>query len=188
MRRRQRGARRRRERRRRERRFSGSLGSANRQSRQQGGGAERAGTLFADAGRSVEPRGALKPGSALPAPFHGEKERLNRNSNTDSRSWFNSQRPHDVLPQNAITEPREVRVSHLTRPTEIQNSLALAKTAADRAIPCRKSEISQQQNGDGGVSTQIGHAPVRLEAQGQTAVQCRQTRFRRSRRTVAGQF
>ena len=77
----------------------------------------------------------------------------------------------------ATTESREVRVSdtsHLTRPTEIQNSLTLAKPAADRAVPCRKSEISQQQNGSGVVSTQIGHAPVRSEAQSQTAVQCRQ--------------
>ena len=64
--------------------------------------------------------------------------------------------------------------SHLTGPTEIQNSLALAKPAADRAVPCRKSKISQQQNGGGVVSTQIGHTPVRLETQGQTAVQCRQ--------------
>ena len=64
--------------------------------------------------------------------------------------------------------------SHLTRPTEIQNSLALANPAADRAVPCRESEISQQQSGGGVVSTQIGHAPVRVEAQGQTASQCRQ--------------
>ena len=60
-----------------------------------------------------------------------------------------------------------------TRPIEIQNSLALAKPAADRTVPCRKSEISQQQNSGGVVSTQIGHASVRLEAQGQTAVQCK---------------
>ena len=64
--------------------------------------------------------------------------------------------------------------SYLTHPTEIQNSLALAKLAADRAVPYRKSEISQQQNGGGAVLTQIGHAPVRLKAQGQTTVQCRQ--------------
>ena len=65
--------------------------------------------------------------------------------------------------------------SYLTRPTtEIQNSPALAKPAADRAVPCRKSEILQQQNGGGVVSTQIGHIPVRLEAQRQTVVQCRQ--------------
>ena len=63
---------------------------------------------------------------------------------------------------------------HLTRPTEIQNSLGLAKPAADRAVPCRESEILQQRNGGGVVSTQIGHAPVRLEVQGQTAVQSRQ--------------
>ena len=78
----------------------------------------------------------------------------------------------------ATTESREVRVSdtsHSTRPTDIQNSLALAKPAANRAVPCRESEISQQQNGGGVVSTQIGHAPVRLEAQGQSAVQCRQS-------------
>ena len=77
----------------------------------------------------------------------------------------------------ATTESREVRVSdtsHLTRPTEIQNSLALAKPAADRAVPCRESEISQQHNGGGVVSTQTGNAPGRVEAQGQTAVQCRQ--------------
>ena len=66
---------------------------------------------------------------------------------------------------------------HLTRPTEIQNSLGLAKPAADRVVPCRESEISLQQNAGGAVSTQIGHAPVRLEAQGQTAVQCRQNEF-----------
>ena len=153
---------------------SDSLGSANRQSRQQGrgGGAERAGTLFADAGRSVEPRGEPKPESASPALFHGEKERFNRNCSTNSRSWFNSQMPYDVLPQNATTESREVRVSdtsYLTRPTEIQNTITLAKQAADRADLCRKSEILHQQNGGGVVSTQIrtvsnqigGHAPVR---------------------------
>ena len=126
-------------------------------------GPGRAGILFADAGRSVGPRGAPKPGSVSPALFHWEKERLNRNCSTDSRSWFNSQMPHDVLAQNATTESREVRVSdtsHLTRPTEIQNSLALAKPAADRAVPCRKSEISQQQNGGGAVSTQTGHAAL----------------------------
>ena len=77
----------------------------------------------------------------------------------------------------ATTESREVRVSdtsHLKRPTEIPNSLGLAKPAADRDVMCRKSKISLQQNGGGAVSTQIGHTPVRLEAQGQTAVQCRQ--------------
>ena len=35
------------------------------------------------------------------------------------------------------------------------------------------SGSSQQQNISRAVSNQIGHAPVRLEAQGQTAVQCR---------------
>ena len=103
-----------------------------------GGKLERAGTLFADAGRSVGPRGAPNPGSVSPALFHGEKERLNRNCSTDSRSWFNTQMPYDVLPQNATTESREVRVSdtsHLTRPTEIQNSLALVKPETERAVP-----------------------------------------------------
>ena len=98
-----------------------------------------------------------------PAVFHGEKERLNRNYCTDSRSRFNSQMPYDILPQNATTESREVRVldmSHLTRPAENQNSLALAKSAADRAVPCRKGEIFS----------------------------AGKTRFRSSRRTVAGQF
>ena len=64
--------------------------------------------------------------------------------------------------------------SHLTRPTEIQNSLGLVKPAADRTVPFKISEILQQQNGGGVVSIQIGHAPVRLEAQGQKAVQCRE--------------
>ena len=115
---------------------SDSLGSANRQSRQQGGGGEpeRAGTLFADAERSVGPRGAPKPVSVSPALLHGEKKRLNRNCSTYSRSRFNSQMPYDVLPQNATAESREVRVSntlYLTRPSEIQNSRALAKPAVD---------------------------------------------------------
>ena len=77
----------------------------------------------------------------------------------------------------ATTESREVTVSdtsHLTRPREIQKSLGLVKPAADRLVPCSKSEISQQQNGGGVVSTQIGHALVRVEAQGQAVVQCRQ--------------
>ena len=142
-----------------------------------GGEPERAGTLFADAGRSVGPRGVPQPGSVSPALFHGEKKRLNTNCSTDSRSWFYSQMPYDILPQNATAKSREVRVpdtSHLTRATEIQNSLAVAKPASDQAVPYRKSEISQQKSGGGAVSTQIGHAPVRLEAQGPAAVQCRQ--------------
>ena len=132
----------------------------------------------------MERHGAPKAGEASPALFHGENERLSRNCSTDSCSSFNSHMPYDVLPQNATTESREVRVSdtsHLTRPTEIQNSLALANPAADRAVPCRKSEISHQQNGGGVVSTQIGPEPVRLEAKGQTAVQCRKTRICSSR-------
>ena len=128
-----------------------------------GAGEERAGTLFADAGRSVGPRGAPKFVSVSPALFHGEKERVSGNCSTDSRSWFHSQMPYHIFPQNATTESREVRVSdmsHLTRPTEIQNSLALAEPAADRAVPCRESEIFS----------------------------AGKTRFRSSRRTVAGQF
>ena len=64
---------------------------------------------------------------------------------------------HPFRLEVATTESREVRVSdtlYLTRPTDIQNSLALAKPAADRAVPCRESEISQQQNGGGVVPTQ----------------------------------
>ena len=97
-------------------------------------------------------------GQFSPVLFHGEKESLNRNCGTDSRSRFNSQMPYDILPQNAATESREVRVLdtlRLTRPAEIQNSLALA---ADRAVPCRKGEIFSA---------------------------CK-TRFHSSRRTVAG--
>ena len=59
----------------------------------------------------MEPCGAPKPGSVLPALSHGEKERLNSYCSTDDRNWFNSQMLHDVLPQNATTESREVRVS-----------------------------------------------------------------------------
>ena len=80
----------------------------------------------------------------------------------------------------ATTESREARVSdtsHFTRPTDTQNSLALAKPAADREVPYRKNEISQQQNGGGAVSTQIGHAPGWLGAQGPTAAQCRQNQI-----------
>ena len=72
---------------------SDSLGSANRQGQQQGGGGRTSWYLFADAGRFVGPRGAPKSGSVSPALFHGEKERLNRNCSTDSRSWLNSQMP-----------------------------------------------------------------------------------------------
>ena len=93
-----------------------------------------------------------------------------------------------VCLEAATTESREVRVSdtsHLTRPIEIQNSLGLAKPAADRAVPCRKSEISQQQDGGGAVSTQIGHAPVRFEARGQTAVQCRKSEISQQQKNIS---
>ena len=82
--------------------------------------------------------------------------------------------PFGWKPLQPSLERSECHTSHLTRFTEIPNSLALAKPTADRAVSCRKSETSQQQNGGGAVSTQIGHTHVRLEAQGQTAVQCRQ--------------
>ena len=115
--------------------ISDSLGSTNRQSRQQKGGGANELVLCSQTQRGPwDLVGAPKPGSVSPALFHGEKERLNRNCSTDSRSWFNRQMPYDVLPQNATTDSGEVRVSntlHLTRPTEIQNSRALAKSAAD---------------------------------------------------------
>ena len=82
-----------------------------------GGGAERAGTLFANGARSVGPRGAPKSGSVSPILFHGEKERLNRNCSIDSRSWYNIQMPYDVLPQNDTTESREVRMSDMSHLT-----------------------------------------------------------------------
>ena len=89
-------------------------------------------------------------------------------------------------------ERSQCHTSHLTRDAKIQNSLALAKAAADRAVPCRESEISQQQNSGGVVSTQIGHASVRVEAQGQTAVQCRQDEIsqqqKNSSKTVLAQI
>ena len=77
-------------------------------------------------------------------------------------------------------------------------------------VQCRQNEISQQQkNSSRAVLTQIGHEPGRLEAQGQTAVQCKRNEnlqqqnssgavstqigyagraILRSSRTVAGQF
>ena len=75
----------------------------------------------------------------------------------------------------ATTESREIRVSETSHLTRLRDSEqpSVSKPAADRAVPCRESEISQQQNGGGVVSTQIGHTPIRVEAQGQTAVQCR---------------
>ena len=110
---------------------------------------------------------------------------------SSSRAVSNQIGHAPVRLEAATTEAREVRVSdtsHLTRPTEIQNSPALAKPVADPVGLCRKGEISQQQNGGGAVSTQIGHAPVPLEVHGQTAFSEGKTRFRSSRRIVAGQF
>ena len=141
-----------------------SQGSANR-SRQQGGGGGQSERVPCSQTQGGPWDLAVHPsfGQFSPALFHGEKERLNRNCSIDGRSRFNSQMPCDILPQKATTESREVRVSdtsHLTRPVEIQYSLALAKSAADRAVPCRKDEIFS----------------------------AGKTRFRTSRRTVAGQF
>ena len=62
------------------------------------------------------------------------------------------------------------------------------KPTARQQFQCRQSEILQQQkNSSRAVLTQIGHEPGRLEAQGQTAVQCRPNENLQSR-TVAGQF
>ena len=97
----------------------------------------------------------------------------------NSRRAVSNQIAYAPVQLEAVTTvSKEVRVSdtsHFTRPTEIQKSLELAKPAADRAVPGIKSEISQQQNGGRAVSAHIGHAPVRLGAQGQNAVQCRQS-------------
>ena len=63
--------------------------------------------------------------------------------------------------------------SHVTFNTTHRDSeqSSVSKTSSRPSSSVQKSEISQQQqNGGGVVSTQIGHAPVRLEAQGQTAV------------------
>ena len=100
-----------------------------------------------------------------------------RSSRTVARQCKIRSGMHPFRLEVATTASREVRVSdtsHLTRPSEIPNSLALVKPAADRAVPYRKSETLQQQNGGGVVSAQIGHALVWSEAQGRTAVQCRQ--------------
>ena len=106
-----------------------------------------------------------------------QAERYSSQQQNSSRTVSIQIRHAPVRLEATTTDSREVRVadtSHLTRLTEIQNSLGLEKPAVDQAVPCRKSEISQQQNSGGAVSTQIRHAPVRLEAKGQTAVQCRQ--------------
>ena len=141
---------------------SDSQGSANRQSRRHGGGGRQNERVPCSQTQGGPWDLAVHPslGKFLPALFHGEKERLNKNCSIDSRSRFNSQMPYDILPQNATTESREVRVldtSHLTRPGEIPNSLALA---ADQAVRCRKVEIFS----------------------------AGKTIFRSSRRTVAEQF
>ena len=79
----------------------------------------------------------------------------------------------------ATTESRKVRVSYVTFNTTHKDSEQprVSKTSSKSSSSVqkkkKKSEISQQQNGGGVISTQIGHTPVRLEAQGQTAVQCR---------------
>ena len=54
---------------------------------------------------------------------------------------------------------------------------SVSKTSSRSSSSVQKIEISQQQTGGGVVSTQIGHTPVWLEAQGQTAVQCRQNKI-----------
>ena len=116
-------------------------------------------------------------GSPEPNTTVQRRQSVSSQQQNSSRAVSN-QIGHAPVRLEAVTfESREVRVSntsHLTRPTEIQNSLILAKPAANRAGPCRKSEISQQQNGGGALSTQIGREPVRIEAQSQTAVRCRQ--------------
>ena len=48
------------------------------------------------------------------------------------------------------------------------------KPKAEQLLQCRQNEIWRQQDGGRAVPTQIGHEPGRLEAQGQTVVQCRQ--------------
>ena len=118
---------------------SDSQGSANRQRRQQAGGGGQNERVPCSQTQGGPWSLAVHPslGQLSPALFHGEKARLIRNCGTDSRSRFNSQMPYDILPQNATTESREVRVldtSHSTRPAEIQNSLALAKSENRRDI------------------------------------------------------
>ena len=64
------------------------------------------------------------------------------------------------------------------KPRAIQQfSAGKKRFRSSRRTVAGKSEISQQQNGGGAVSIQIGHAPVRLEAQGQIAVQYRQIKI-----------
>ena len=119
-----------------------------------------------------------------PIRLEAQGQTVDQRRQNDSSQQQNSSRAmsnrigHAPVRLEATTpESRQVRMSdtsHLTLPTGIQNSLGLANPTAGQAVPCKKSEISQQRNDGGAVSTQIGHTPVRLEAQGQTAVQCRQ--------------
>ena len=101
---------------------------------------------------------------------------------------------HPFWLKAATTESREVRVSHVTFNTTHRDSeqTSVSKTSSRPSSSCRESEISQQQNGGGVVSTQIGHTPVRLEAQSQAAVQCRQNEIsqqqKNSRRAVLTQI
>ena len=71
---------------------------------------------------------------------------------------------------------RDQSVRHVTYNTTHRGTVqhSVSNPAVDRLVPCSKSEISQQQHGGGVVSTQLGHAPVRAEAQDQTVIQCRQ--------------
>ena len=59
------------------------------------------------------------------------------------------------------------------------------------AVQCRQNENLQQQNCSGEVSSQVGYAPVRLDAEGLTADQCRQSdssQQQNSSRAVSYQF
>ena len=132
-----------------------------------------------------------------PIRLEAQGQTVDQRRQNDSSQQQNSSRAmsnrigHAPVRLEATTpESRQVRMSdtsHLTLPTGIQNSLGLANPTAGQAVPCKKSEISQQRNDGGAVSTQIGHTPVRLEAQGQTAFSAGKTRACSSR-TVAGQF
>ena len=84
-------------------------------------------------------------------------------------------------PSLKIFSVRHVTFNTTHRDTEQPN---VSNPAADRLVPCCKSEISQQQNSGGVVSTQIGHTPVRVEAQGQTAVQCGQNEILQMQKNI----
>ena len=82
--------------------------------------------------------------------------------------------PFGWKPLQPYLERSNFQTRHINTTHRDSEQLRVSKTSCKPSSSWRKTEISQQQNGGGEVSTQIGHALVWLEAQGPTAVQCTQ--------------